>query len=390
MALHQQWQNTLSFTENLRHQLHAQPELTWQEEHTAQLVRETLEELGYQWRSCARLGTLATLNPDGKGLHIALRADMDALPINEKSGAPWCSQHEGVMHACGHDGHTAALLGTAKWLKQHEADLTQPVTLLFQPAEEGGHGAREMIADGALKGVDEIYGWHNWPAISYGQLLCPAGTVMAGNGTFAIELTGKGGHASQPDQCRDPVLAAAAITLNLQQIIARRLPPQSPAVVSVTSIDAPSGLTVIPETARLSGSIRVSNMDDKATIENLIVQICEDTARTYGVECHVELHPRYQPTVNHAGPAENARQAWQELNGDAALDTESALPIMASEDFSYYLRECPGAFALIGANDGPSNQSPCHSAFYDFNDRLLPQVIRWYSQLVGIGTPDTS
>lgn len=390
MALHPQWQDTLSFAETLRRRLHAHPELTWQEENTAELVRQTLSDLGYEWRACARLGTLATLNPNGQGKHIALRADMDALPIDEQSGAPWCSEHEGVMHACGHDGHTAALLGTARWLKAHEAELTQPVTLLFQPAEEGGHGAREMIADGALNGIDEIYGWHNWPAIPFGKLLCPAGTVMAGNGTFAITVTGKGGHASQPDQCRDPVLAAAAMTLNLQQIIARRLPPQSSAVVSVTSIEAPSGLTVIPETAKLAGSIRISDMADKEVIENLIVQICADTARSYGVECQVDLHPRYQPTVNHDQQAEQARTAWQELNGADALDKQSALPIMASEDFSYYLREVPGAFALIGADDGPDNQYPCHSSFYDFNDRLLEQVIRWYSQLVGITTPDTS
>ena len=390
MALHQQWQDTLSFTETLRRQLHAHPELTWQEEQTAQRVRETLSELGFEWRPCARYGTLVTLNKDASGKHIALRADMDALPIEEQSGASWTSENPGVMHACGHDGHTAALLGTARWLKLHEDQLSHPVTLLFQPAEEGGHGAREMIADGALKGIDEIYGWHNWPAIPFGKLLCPAGTVMAGNGTFAITLTGKGGHASQPDQCRDPVLAAAALTMNLQQVIARRLPPQSSAVLSVTSIEAPSGLTVIPEIAKLSGSIRISDMADKEVIESLIVQISEDTARTYGVESEVTLHPRYQPTVNHAAQAENARRCWQRVAGDDALDQDSALPIMASEDFSYYLREIPGAFALIGADDGPDNQHPCHSAFYDFNDRLLSQVIRWYSELVGSQVPDTS
>jgi hippurate hydrolase len=315
---------------------------------------------------------------------------MDALPIAEQSGAPWCSKQSGIMHACGHDGHTAALLGTASWLKQHEAELTLPVTLLFQPAEEGGHGAREMIADGALNGIDEIYGWHNWPGIPFGELLCPSGTVMAGNGTFAVDIAGQGGHASQPERCKDPILAAAAITLNLQQIIARRVAPQSSAVVSVTSIEAPSGLTVIPETAMLAGSIRISDMNDKKNIEDLIVQICEDTARTYGVSCKVELHPRYQPTVNHGNQAEQVRQVWQQLYGQHALDNHSALPIMASEDFSYYLAEIPGAFALIGADDGPQNQHPCHSAYYDFNDRLLEKVIRWYCHLVGITTPNTT
>ncbi len=394
MSLQKRWQDTLSFALNHRRALHQQPELSWQEESTAKMIRDSLTELGIPWQACARLGTLARFksgvrfNTDEKGEHIALRADMDALPIDEQSGVGWCSHNSGVMHACGHDGHTAALLGTARWLKQHEDQLAQPVTLLFQPAEEGEHGAREMIADGALTGIDRIYGWHNWPGIPFGKLLCPEGTVMAGNGTFSIELTGQGGHASQPDQCRDPVLAAAAITMNLQQIIARRLPPQTSAVVSVTSIDAVSGLTVIPETARLAGSIRLSSMDDKKTIEDLIVQISQDTARSYGVACHVTLQPRYQPTVNHGEPAQMARETWAQLYGESSLDHTSAVPIMASEDFSYYLNEIPGAFALIGADDGPDHQYPCHSAYYDFNDRLLAKAMGWYCGLVGIPCPE--
>ncbi|WP_237466004.1 N(2)-acetyl-L-2,4-diaminobutanoate deacetylase DoeB2 [Vibrio stylophorae] len=387
------WQELLAFATTIRHQLHQLPELTWQEERTAQLIRQILTDLDIPWRVCATFGTVATLNAQSSNRpHIALRADIDALPIQEQSQVPWQSEHDGVMHACGHDGHTAVLLATAKWLKMHEAELSAPVTLIFQPAEEGGHGAREMIADGALNEIDAIYGWHNWPAIPFAHCVCPDGVVMAGNATFRIILKGKGGHASQPEQCVDPVIAAAALTQNLQQIVSRRIAPQSPTVVSVTSIDANSSYTVIPESATLTGSIRIANMADKLPIERMIRQISIDTAATYGVTAVMDIHPRYRPTVNHPNAAEHARQCWAKLFGQESLNTQTPLPIMASEDFSYYLEKVAGAFALIGANDGVSahgvdHQHPCHSAFYDFNDRLLERVIAWYAELVGISSP---
>jgi len=258
---------------------------------------------------------------------------------------------------------------------------------LFQPAEEGGHGAKRMIEEGALKGVDEIYGWHNWPAITYGEMVCPDGVVMCGNGTFTIHLTGTGGHASQPEMCNDPVLAAAAITLNLQQIVSRRCAPQSPVVVSVTNVQATSGPTVIPESATLSGSIRVPDKETKEKINEWIEQISIDTARTYAVACRVDIHPRYNATINHTQQATTARQAWSSEFGEQTLANNVALPIMASEDFSYYLEKIPGAFALIGADDGDNHHHPCHSPYYDFNDQLLEQVVRWYARLTGVSTP---
>ena len=291
------------------------------------------------------------------------------------------------MHACGHDGHTATLLATAKWLKYHEAQLKGPVSLVFQPAEEGGHGAREMIKDGALDGVDEIYGWHNWPAIAFGQMLCPDALVMCGNGTFKITLHGQGGHASQPELCRDPVLAASAITLNLQQIISRRLAPQQAAVISVTSIEAPSAPTVIPQNAVVGGSIRVPDRKTRDEIYRLITEISQQTAASYGVVAEVEIFPRYDATINHTLQATNMRRLWQNINGADSLDFITPTPIMASEDFSYYLQHIPGAFALIGRDAGPEHQVPCHSPYYDFNDRLIPAVTRLFSRLVGVGVP---
>ena len=377
------WQDIVRSATTLRRELHRYPELGWQEQNTAERIRQTLTELDIPWRACATTGTVAWLNRNGKGPHIALRGDIDALPIHEKNELDWTSQHEGCMHACGHDGHTATLIATAAWLKTCEDQLPGPVTLLFQPAEEGGHGAREMIADGALENVDTIFGWHNWPAIPFGELICPDGIVMCGNGTFSIRVIGRGGHASQPELCRDPVLGASAITLALQQVVSRRLPPQAAAVLSVTSIEAPSAATVIPGEARLGGSIRVPDEATRQQLNQLIKEIAQHTASVYGLQCEVECHPRYQATINHADAASRVRQCWRQLYGSDAINHSLPVPIMASEDFSYYLREIPGAFALIGADDGNSHDAPCHSAHYDFNDQLIPNVVRLYAALAG-------
>lgn len=378
------WQDTVEFAQAFRRKLHARPELSWQEHQTALAVRNELDELSIPWRPCAETGTIAWLNADAAGPVIALRGDMDALPITEQTGKEWQSQHEGCMHACGHDGHTATLLATARWLKRHEQQLPQPVTLIFQPAEEGFHGAREMIRDGALEGIERIYGWHNWPALPYGALACPDSLVMCGNGTFIIDVIGRGGHASQPEACTDPLLAASAITIALQQIVSRRLSPQAAAVISVTQFNAGTAPTVIPETAQLGGSIRIPDESTRQTINQLITEVATQTAAAWGVRCDVKHEPRYQATINHAEPASKARAAWVDLYGEATLQHGHPMPIMASEDFSYFLREIPGAFALIGSDDGQGHHIPCHSPHYDFNDRLIADVCRWFCRLAGL------
>ncbi len=211
---------------------------------------------------------------------------------------------------------------------------------------------------------------------------------MCGNGTFTITVNGRGGHASQPELCRDPVLAASAITQALQQIVARRLPPQRAAVVSVASIDAPSGSpTIIPSRAVIGGSYRVPDGETRESVKRLVREISEHTAAAYGVECEVALHPRYDATINHAAQAQRLREAWGADHGGNGLDTDLDLPIMASEDFSYYLQQIPGAFALIGAGDGEYHEAPCHSPAYDFNDRLIDPVARLYSRLAGAPLP---
>ncbi|WP_245960815.1 N(2)-acetyl-L-2,4-diaminobutanoate deacetylase DoeB2 [Wenzhouxiangella sediminis] len=378
------WRTMVDEAVAFRRDLHRAPELTWEEHETAAVIRRCLDAFGIAWRACAGTGTVAKLAEAAAGRSIALRADIDALPIVEASGVDWASRRDGCMHACGHDGHAATLLAAAGWLKAHEAELPGPVTLLFQPAEEGGHGAKAMIDGGALEGVEAIFGWHNWPAIPFGKAVCPDGAVMAGNGTFEINVRGQGGHASQPELCRDPVLAASAIVTALQQVVSRRISPQAPTVLSVTRIQADGGApTVIPDGAVIGGSFRLGDPDTRRQMEELLEEIARNTAAAHGVEADVSIQPRYDATVNHAEQAAQFREALVAELGEGGLDVGLKTPIMASEDFSYYLNEIPGAFALVGADDGPGHQHPCHSPKYDFNDRLIEVVGRTYARIAG-------
>jgi hippurate hydrolase len=381
------WDEVLEQGQAFFEELHQFPELRWQEEQTAERIRARLNELNIPWRACAGTGTVGTLASSARGKHIALRGDIDALPIHEMTRLPYASQHQGCMHACGHDGHSAVLMATAHWLKQHESELDGPVSLIFQPAEEGGHGAKKMIEDGALEGVDEIYGWHNWPAIQLGQAVCPDGAVMAANGGFQIIIRGEGGHASQPEACRDPVLAGSAMVLALQQIVSRHASPQEAAVVSVTSFDGKSGPTVIPEVVTLSGSIRSACTERRDQIGQKINDIATATAIAYGVEAEVAIEPCYGATVNHSNQALRWRNVLeQEFGSDWHCD-KTPLPIMGSEDFSYYLNKVPGAFALIGNGEGEAYIKPCHSPQYQFNAGLIERVVRMYCRLVGVAAP---
>ena len=377
------WLEIIKIATNFRHELHANPELTWHEKKTAKRIRQMLDFYNIPWRECATYGTVAKIAPEKNGKNIALRADIDALALDESTGLEYASQAKGIMHACGHDGHTATLMAAALYLKSIEASLNNPVTLLFQPAEEGGHGAKAMIEDGALDGVDEIYGWHNWPAIKFGQAVCPNGVVMAGNGMFTIEIMGVGGHSSQPEICRDPVLAGSAIVMALQQIVSRSIAPQKAAVVSVTSFEAASGFTTIPSKAVLRGSIRVWDNQMRNEIAALIMRISMDTARAYGVEAIVDFQNRYGATINHQANAQKVRNIMSEVMGSECF-SDIMTPIMASEDFSYYLESVPGAYALIGSDDGElKHTKACHNVEYDFNDRLIEPASKMLCRLAG-------
>jgi amidohydrolase len=377
------WEQITADAIALRHALHRIPELKGLEVQTSERIRAALSAAGISWRACAKTGTAVVLAKNASGRHIALRADIDGLPIMEESGVTWSSETPGCMHACGHDGHAATLVAAARWLKQQEDLLPGPVSLLFQPAEEGGHGARRMIEDGAIEGVEAIYGWHNWPAIDLGRAVCPDGAVMAANGTFRITVTGKGGHASQPELCRDPIAGASSIVLALQQIVSRRLPPQQAVVVSVTSFDAPSMETVTPDRALLAGNIRIADDGLRDLVNGLIKQVAADTARAWGVTADVEIFPRYGATVNDPTAAEAMRNALLQEFGGQWEDRAVAIPVMASEDFHYYANQIPGALALIGAG----GDAALHNCRYDFNDALIAPAARVMIRLAGGTVP---
>jgi hippurate hydrolase len=377
------WSQLIQTAIAMRRELHKTPELCWQEVATSAFIGKRLDQLGITWRRCAKTGIVAQVAQSQTGDHLALRADMDGLLLEEAGNAPWKSTVEGCMHGCGHDGHMATMLATAEWLKKYEAALPGPVSFIFQPAEEGGHGAREMIADGALEGVDKIFGWHNWPSLPFGRAVCPTGPVMAANAGFQIVIKGSGGHASQPEFCRDPVLAAAAVTLGLQQIISRRLPPQQAGVVSVTSIDARSAATVIPDQAILAGSVRMETTGDLQLIGELIRSTSQSIATGYNVTADVEYFPRYPAVINDPIQAGVFQDVLQEVLGERWLHPETRLPLMASEDFSYYLEKVPGAFAIIGAGDGDLFAIPCHNSRYVFNDNLIEPMAHVMIRLAG-------
>ncbi|WP_017445190.1 N(2)-acetyl-L-2,4-diaminobutanoate deacetylase DoeB2 [Gayadomonas joobiniege] len=373
----------------IRRQIHQQPELGWHETSTANIIRTQLKSLDIEWKTCTKTGTIADIRcANNNAKTIALRADIDALPLQEQNEFAWRSKTDGCMHACGHDGHTATLLAAAAWIKTHQNKLNCNIRLIFQPAEEGGHGAKHMIEAGALEGVDEIYGWHNWPPLPFGQMLCPDDIVMCGNGTFKITLSGQGGHASQPELCTDALLAASALHLNLQQIPGRKTAAQNAVVVSVTQITSDSqGPTIIGNTATIEGSIRIPDKNTRAQVQNLIKQISEQTALLYQVDCKVELFPRYEATINHPQQAANTRSAWQQIGAQCTLADNRIAPIMASEDFSYYLQQIPGSFALIGAAPDKKTSPPCHSTDYDFNDNLIPLVCKLFARISGVPVP---
>ena len=378
------WHELIQTAIAIRRELHKIPEPCWKEVATSAAIGKRLDQLDVSWRPCAKTGIVAHIGQGQNGDHLALRTDIDGLVLEETASVPWKSTVQGCMHGCGHDGHMATMLATAEWLKKHEAALSGPVSFLFQPAEEGGYGAKAMIADGALEGVDRIFGWHNWPTIPFGRAVCPAGPVMAANAGFQIVIKGSGGHASQPELCRDPILAAAALTLGLQQIVSRRLPPQQAAVISVTSIDAKSTETVIPDQAILAGSVRVETTSHLQLIGELITSTSQSIAAGYNVAAEVKFAPRYPAVVNDPTEAGTVQKILSEVLGTDWLHEETPVPLMASEDFSYYLEKVPGSFAIAGAGDGGLFSIPCHNSRYVFNDQLIEPMTRVMVRLAGL------
>ena len=364
-----------------RQQLHRQPELGYQEHQTSEFVAEQLAALGLQvHRGLAGTGVIATLE-NGPGPTIGLRADMDALPITEKGHSPWRSQRPGVMHACGHDGHTAILLAAAKQLAQTR-QFSGTVHFIFQPAEENLGGARKMIEEGLFRRfpMENIYAMHNWPGLPLGTLAVNPDAMMASLDSFEITLSGKSCHAAMPESGADPMVVAAELILALQTIPSRRLSPLASAVVSVTQIQGGEAINVIPEQITLRGTVRCLQSDVRHKVRGLIEEFVTSLPRPFAVEGEIHWYPGYPVTANHAQPAEQVRNAAQKMLGSDNVRWQ-VNPSMASEDFACMLESCPGAYFWLGA-DGDTPSAPLHNACYDFNDALIPVGIRFWQTLV--------
>jgi amidohydrolase len=353
-----------------RRHLHANPELTLHETNTAAFVQARLTELGVPFiANIGGNGVVATLTRGQSNRSVGLRADMDALPILETSGVPHASTNQGVMHACGHDGHTTSLLGAAALL-QADTSWSGTVQLVFQPAEEGGGGAKSMIADGLFDRfpMERIFAYHNWPGLEAGTVAVHDGPVMAAGNRVYFTIDGHGGHAALPHLTRDPMVASAHLLLALQSIVSRSVDPLDSAVVTIGTIQAGSAANQIPGQAVMRGTMRILRNEVRDHIEQTIHRIAEGVARTFDVSIDVQI-PRGNPVTGNT-PAERELAAEAALAAGLSVRRDMA-PAMTSEDFSWYLLQRPGAFLWIG--NGPTDGGrELHNARYDFNDAILP------------------
>jgi len=369
-----------------RHDLHAHPELALKETRTADVVAAALTAMGIPiHRGLAGTGVVGTLQGNkGKGRHIGLRADMDALPVHEANDCVHCSQYPGIMHACGHDGHTAMLLGAAHHLAQHP-DFAGVVYFIFQPAEETEGGARRMVEEGLfdLFPCEAVYGMHNWPGLPLGEFAITHGAMMAAFDTFEITVQGRGTHAAMPERGIDPFLAVAQITLALQTIPARFVSSLEPLVVSITQIHGGDAWNVIPDEVLMRGTVRFFAPQLQDRVADLIQQLCSATAQAYGAQAKV-YYTRNQPaTINTPRYADNAITAAQAVVGADKVRIDGP-PAMASEDFSFMLQACPGAYVWLGV-DGATPSAPLHNPHYDFNDDALALGAAYWVRLVENG-----
>jgi amidohydrolase len=365
-----------------RRDLHAHPELGFQEKRTSDLVASRLESFGIEvHRGIGRTGVVGVLKNGKSPGSVGLRADMDALPIQEANTFAHRSRHEGRMHACGHDGHTAMLLGAAKHLAATR-NFDGTVHFIFQPAEEGIGGARAMVEDGLFRRFPchSLFGMHNRPGMPLGRFAVRSGAMMAGGAFFDIDVIGRGAHGARPESGVDPVLAAAHIATALQSIVSRNVRPVETAVVSVTQIHAGDAYNVIPQSARLSGTVRAFSNEVMELIGRNLARIAEGVAAGFGATARTDFRLIFAPLVNDPAEAEFAAQVCAELVGAQNVRRDPAL-IMASEDFSYMLAEVPGCYLNIGNGDG-EGACEVHNPSYDFNDAALPYGAAFFVRLV--------
>ena len=364
-----------------RRYLHKNPELGFAEFKTSDFVANKLEGMGLSvHRGLAGTGVVATLSSgDGSGKAIALRADMDALPLQEKGSVKHRSENPGKMHACGHDGHTTMLLGAAKYLTETQ-NFNGTVQFVFQPAEEGKGGGKKMIDDGLfnLFPAEEVYGMHNMPGMNVGEFAVAPGPMMAARDNFQILVQGRGGHAAMPHQGVDPVVVGSHIVLALQTITSRNINPQESLVVSVTQFHAGEAFNIIPDTVLLKGTCRVFDKELQETLPERIRLITDGVALTFGAKSELTYHSGYPATINTKSQSEFCAEIAQEIAGSANGVDLNPVPSMGAEDFSYMLQERPGCYIWAGNGDSAG----LHHPEYDFNDQLLAVGASYWSKLV--------
>ena len=354
----------------LRRDIHSEPELAFEEHRTAALVADKLESWGYAVeRGVGGTGVVGLLTRGSGSRRLGLRADMDALPITETTGAAWTSRRPGVMHACGHDGHTAMLLAAARRLAE-EASFSGSLQLIFQPAEEGGGGAVRMIEDGLFERYpcDAVFAMHNMPGVPQGHLVFREGAAMASSDYATITLTGTGGHGAMPHKATDPIVAASSIVMALQTIVSRNVDPQAMAVVTVGALHAGKANNVIPATAMLELSVRALDRDVRTTLERRIKALVAAQADSFGVEAHIDWRAGYAVLVNAPQQTAFARDVGLALRGAGGVTLQGPA-LSGSEDFAFMLEHVPGSYLLIGNGDGDSaGACMVHNPGYDFND----------------------
>lgn len=368
-----------------RQHLHSIPELSFECPKTSAFIRERLEEIGVDaiHDGIAQTGIVAIIEGQGAGPTIGLRADFDALPIIEETGVDYASTHPGQMHACGHDGHTAMLLGAAKYLAETR-NFAGRVALIFQPAEEAGGGGEVMVQEGIMDTFDisEVYAIHNAPGKDFGKFHTTAGPIMAAADTFHIHVTGKGGHGARPYDCVDPVVAACGIVTALQTITSRNHNTAGSLVISTTQIHTGTVENVIPETAYINGTVRTFDKDVQAMVVRRMEEIVAGQAAAYGCKAKLEFEFGYPPTVNDAAKTAFAAQVAAEVAGDAGVE-DQLQPVMGAEDFSYMLEARPGAYLMLGQGDGAG----VHHPKYNFNDEIAPIGASFFARLVETAQP---
>lgn len=364
----------------IRRHLHAHPELRHEEAQTAQYIADQLETWGITVkRDIGGHGLVGVLRRGCGKRSIGLRADMDALPMNERNAFAHASRHQGKMHACGHDGHSAMLLGAARYLSQY-GDFDGTVNFIFQPAEEGGAGARLMIEDGLFERcpMDAIFGMHNWPGIPAGRFALRADALMASSNNFHAILTGVGAHAGQPHKSTDPLIAAVQLVQSWQTIVSRNIMPTAPAVLSVTQLHAGTADNVIARDARVSGTVRTFSADVLDLIERRMREIADGVALASGVTIDFQFDRMYPPLVNHESESRFVGDVLRSIVGAENVDM-TVTPQMPAEDFAFYLQQRPGCFVFIG--NGDTDARPLHSEDYDFNDAVLKYGVDYWVSL---------